>query len=108
MRSATAANSRPAAVTCTRRVVRSNRRTPSSVSSRFTDRVRAGWEMRRRAAAATKLPYSTSARTASSWRALKSGSAELPHQAASMRSRLRSRRMGITHLPKRSASSSCR
>ena len=30
------------------------------------------------------------------------------HQAASMRSRLRSRRIGITHLPNRSASSSCR
>src|SRR5262245_23640597 len=75
MRSATAANSRPAAVTCTRRVVRSNSRTPSSVSSRLTARVSAGWEIRSRAAAATKLPYSTNARTASSWRALKSGSA---------------------------------
>ena len=28
--------------------------------------------------------------------------------AANIRSRLRSRRIGITHLPKRSASSSCR
>ncbi len=78
MRSATAANSRPAAVIWTRRVLRSNSRTPSCDSSRFSMRVSAGREILRLAAAAKKLPDSPSASTASSWRAPPTGSATPP------------------------------
>ena len=55
-RSATATNSRPAGVSCTRRVVRSNRLTPSTSSIRLMVRVKAGCDVFRKAAAAMKLP----------------------------------------------------
>ena len=69
IRSATATNSRPAAVISTRRVLRANSVTPSTRSTRLMVRVSAGCEVFRYAAAATKLPYSASARTVSSSRA---------------------------------------
>ena len=56
-----------------RRVLRSNSRTPRTSSTRMMVRVRAGCEVFRNAAAAIKLLYSATARTACNWRALKSG-----------------------------------
>jgi hypothetical protein len=55
-RSATATNSRPAAVSCTRRIVRSKRLTPSTPSIRLMVRVKAGCDVFKNAAAAMKLP----------------------------------------------------
>ena len=76
IRSATATNSRPAAVISTRRVLRANSVTPSTRSTRLMVRVSAGWEVFRYAAAATKLPYSARARTVSSSRARMSGTSD--------------------------------
>src|SRR5262249_20501429 len=72
-RSATATNSFPAEVIATRLVLRSNSRTPRTSSTRMMVRVNAGCEVFRNAAAAMKLLYSATARTACNWRAVKSG-----------------------------------
>jgi len=61
MRAATAANSLPATVIWTERVLRSNSLTPSAASRCLTVRVTAGCDVFISAAVAMKLPYSASA-----------------------------------------------
>src|SRR5579871_995950 len=72
-RSASAANSLPASVIETWRVLREKSETPRAPSICFIVRVSEGCDVFRKAAAAMKLRYSATARTARSWRELTSG-----------------------------------